>query len=70
MPHASRQLAAALLALGLSASTALTEGHSEKEFVVVTEFSGLTLAFGIEAAPKGLQSLVLTVDGPRGYQAM
>ncbi len=36
----------------------------------MTDFGGLTLAFGVEAAPKGLQSLVLTVDGPRGYQAM
>ncbi len=70
MPNASKQLAAAILALGLSAPAGFAEGHAQESFVVVTEFGGLTLAFDIEAAPRGLQNLVLTVDGPRGYQAM
>ncbi len=70
MPHASKQLAAAILALGLSAPAGFAEGHAREEFVLVDQFEGLTLAFEIEAAPRGLQNLVLTVDGPRGYQAM
>ncbi len=69
MLTSSRQLAAAILALGVSASAGLADGHTKNVFAVVDEFEGLTLSFGIEAAPRGLQNLVLTVDGPRGYSA-
>ncbi|MDJ0824849.1 MAG: hypothetical protein QNJ16_05035 [Rhodobacter sp.] len=56
------------LALGLAAP-AHAEGHSEPQLVVVEEFGGLTLAFGIKEAPKGLKNLTLTVSGPRDYSA-
>ena len=70
MLTASKHLAAAILALGLSAPAGFSEGHTKEIFVVAEEFGGTTLAFGIQAAPRGLQNLVLTVDGPRGYSAV
>lgn len=63
------RLSATLLAVCLAVPVAAAEFETKQQFVLKPQFDGLTLTFQALELPKGLEGVVLSVAGPRGYQA-
>ena len=65
----SRYRSIAALMLALSPGVALAEYESKQPFELGEVFAGTVLAFEAKEIPKGLENVVVTIDGPREFTA-